>query len=91
MRATCACGCGRTFSRAETGRPRLYHSDRCKKREERKRRKLDDANAVANLATVQVDESGDGQLCHICGQALATRGYPTPMICAGCGDKGVAA
>lgn len=91
-RVTCACGCGRTFQREPTGRPRLYASDRCKEKEKRRRRKEDDRNAVARLKDLRVDEEGligwTRATCHICGVNPATRGSPVPLICNGCGDKG---
>jgi hypothetical protein len=91
MRASCECGCGRTFERAETGRPRKFYNDACKERAKRKRRKAEDRNAVARVKEIRVDESGEAAICHICNQRPATRGFPVPLICATCGDAGVRA
>lgn len=78
--------CGIPIKRKDTGRPRLYCSARCKEKAKRKAARERSRNAVAELATLQVDEgfSGGDVTCHVCGRATATVGVPEPLICAAC-------
>lgn len=88
MRVPCEV-CGKTFVRAETGRPRMYCSDRCKERAKRARRKQDERNAVARLSEVRDEDEWQGApLCHVCGRGAATRGTPVPLVCDECAAKG---
>lgn len=87
MRAPCDI-CGKTFNRAETGRPRMYCSDRCKEKAKRNRRREEDRTAVARLSELRVSEYDGPAACHVCGQAAATVGSPVPLICGGCAVKG---
>lgn len=79
--------CGSLFERAETGRPRLYCSDRCKEKNKRKVNRERDRAAVAGLASVPVDEGGPAY-CHVCAQQPATVGTPEPLLCQGCARPG---
>lgn len=84
--------CGIPFKTKATGRPRLYCSDRCKEKDKRRRRRVEERESFAQARAV-LDEpefqatAGDA-LCHVCGAADAVVGTPEPLLCIACSSPG---